>query len=211
MDVSAVSLDVSATSPWAARTTGRPQRPFRAAMDAAATALGMSPSDLMQAVRGGQSLADVAKSKGMSQDDLVAAIATAIGKQNTNLSADQATQIATRIATAAPGQGGSPGTAGVGIGGHHRHGHAGGDGDLLGAVAQVLDEPTDQVASALRSGQSLADLAKSKGVSVDDVVKALAGAFQEQNPNLSADQAAQLATEFTNAGSASGPRLSVTA
>ncbi len=218
MDVSAVSLDVSITSLRTTQTANRSPRPFRTAMDAAAKALGMTPSDLMQSLQGGQSLADLAAKKGMSQDDLVRAMAAAIGQANPNLSADQATRIATRIATAVPGQGDTTATTGAGVsgvGGHHHHRghHHSGDGsnDILGAVSQALGESTDQVSSALRSGQSLADLAKSKGVSVDDVIKALAGAFQSENPNLSADQATQMATEFATASSASGPSLSVTA
>jgi hypothetical protein len=45
-------------------------------LDAAAKALGMSTADLRTALHSGQSLADVAKTKGVSVDDLVAALVT---------------------------------------------------------------------------------------------------------------------------------------
>ena len=55
------------------------------ALDAAAAKLGMTTQDLMTELRGGKSLADVAKEKNVSTDDLKTAIVNAINAQ-----ADQA-------------------------------------------------------------------------------------------------------------------------
>jgi lambda repressor-like predicted transcriptional regulator len=221
MDVYSVSLNISAVSFGATQETTRPHQ-FRAAMDAAAKVLGLQPADLLRALKDGQSLADLAKSKGVSQDDLVKAMASAIGQANTNLSADQATQIATRMATGVPahavtgasGSGASnveSSNVGAARGHHHHHHHGGGGNDLMSAVSQLLGDTTDQVAAALQGGQSLADLAKSKGVSQDDLVQAVATALQKDNPNLSTDLATEIATEFATASRAVGSQVNVVA
>ena len=72
-------------------------------MDAAAKALGTTTSDLTTALQSGQSLATIAKSKGVSLDDLVKAMATALQGTDSNLSSEQATSIATQMANRTPG------------------------------------------------------------------------------------------------------------
>jgi uncharacterized protein YidB (DUF937 family) len=51
------------------------------AFDAAAQKLGMPTQDLMKELRGGKTLADVAKEKNVSMDDLKAAVVTAVNAQ----------------------------------------------------------------------------------------------------------------------------------
>jgi uncharacterized protein YidB (DUF937 family) len=68
-------------------------------MDAAATTLGMSASDLRTALQSGQTLAQIASAQGVSQNDLVTAISNALQQADSNLSSDQATQLATTLAT----------------------------------------------------------------------------------------------------------------
>ena len=82
-------------------------------MSAAAQSLGMSTSDLTSALQSGQSLASIASSKGVSQSSLVSALATALQGSGSNLTADQATQIATQIATRVPGTQSQPWDAGT--------------------------------------------------------------------------------------------------
>jgi uncharacterized protein YidB (DUF937 family) len=89
----------------------------KAGMDAAAKALGMSTSDLQTALRSGQSMSDLAKSKGVSLDTLTADISAAVSKANPSLSTDRAQQIALRFIagpTGASGSSGSGGSAAVG-------------------------------------------------------------------------------------------------
>ena len=77
-------------------------------MNGAATALGMNSSDLISALQSGQSLSSIASSKGVSQDKLVASMATSIQQANPGVSADQATKVATAMATRTPPSGGMP-------------------------------------------------------------------------------------------------------
>ena len=213
MDVYSVSRTISPVSLGSTQGATRPHQ-FRAAMDAAAKSLGMEPSDLLKALKGGQSLADLAKTKGVSQDDLVKAMASAIGQANPSLSTDQATQIATRMATRVPGQAEGAtgaGTANVGAAHGHHHHHGGGGNDVMSAVSNLLGETSSQVAAALQGGQSMVDLAKTKGVTKDDLVNAVATAFQKDNPNLSTEVATQIATQFATATQVSGSQVNVLA
>jgi len=80
----------------------------KAGMDAAASALGMSSSDLQSALRGGQTLSSLAQSKGISTTDLTNTISSALTKTNPSLSADRAQQLAQRMISgpgAAPASG----------------------------------------------------------------------------------------------------------
>jgi len=64
------------TGAWAMHQAQRPPRPDDDKLLATASeALGMDADDLKTALAGGRTLADVAKSKGVAKDDLVAAIA----------------------------------------------------------------------------------------------------------------------------------------
>ena len=64
----------------------------------------------------------------------------------------------------------------------------------VGAVASLLGTTTTDLATSLQSGQSLASIASSKGVSQNALVGAISTALQGADSSLSADQAAQLAT-----------------
>lgn len=80
-------------------------------MGAAAQLLGMSTSDLGSALQSGQSLASIASTQGVNQNALVSAIAAAVKGSNSSLTADQATQIATEMATRTQGTPSQPGAA----------------------------------------------------------------------------------------------------
>jgi hypothetical protein len=69
------------------------------AMDAASQLLGTSTTDLAAGLKSGQSLSDLASAKGVSKDDLVNAIAAALQKADSNLSADDAKTLATGLAS----------------------------------------------------------------------------------------------------------------
>ena len=81
-------------------------------MDAAAKALGMSSADLQTALKSGQSLSDLAKSKGVSVDALTADISAALTKANPSLSSDRAQQMAQRLVAGPEQSGSSGGTSG---------------------------------------------------------------------------------------------------
>jgi hypothetical protein len=183
------------------------------AIDAAANLLGMSAGDLRTALNGGQSLSSIAASKGVGQDDLVKAMAGAIEQANPNVSADQATRIATAMATRTRPAGEPPsgapaasrgtdpggqagGTAGVGASGGHRHRHHHAMSTAIDATAQLLGTSTADLASALQSGRSLTAVASSKGVGSDDLVSNIATALQQADSGLSADAALNLASRL---------------
>ena len=218
MDISITSININLASTSGTSSVGgdgQKPRPFRAAMDAAASALGLQPKDLFAALQSGQSLADIAKSKGVSQDQLVSAMSTAITKANPSISADQANQIAQRLATQVPGQDGTgqsaaatSGTSGTHHGHHH---HQGGGGDLLSAASNALGQSTSSLLTALQSGQRLASIGSANGVSQDQLVGAIVTALQRDNPNLSTDQATQFATEFATASGQSGSQVNLSA
>jgi uncharacterized protein YidB (DUF937 family) len=179
-------------------------------MDAAATTLGMSASDLRTALQSGQSLASIASSKGISEDTLTAAMAAAIEQANPNISADQATAVATAIATRTPPAASAPAQTGTSSGstqattgattgttaasGHHHHHHHHAMSTALDATAQLLGTTTTDLATSLQSGQTLAQIASAQGVSQNDLVTAISNALQQADSNLSSDQATQLAT-----------------
>jgi hypothetical protein len=63
----------------------------------------MNTSDLVSSLQSGQTLADIAKSKGVSQTDLTKAISSALQGADANLSQDQATALATRMVAGTAG------------------------------------------------------------------------------------------------------------
>ncbi len=71
-------------------------------MDSVATLLGTTTTDLATATQSGQSLTQIASSKGVSQQSLVSAIATALQGSDSSMSSSQATQLATALATGTP-------------------------------------------------------------------------------------------------------------
>ena len=178
-------------------------------MDAALKLLGMSASDLRTAMQSGQSLASIASSKGVSEAKLEATISAAIQQANPSMSSDQAAKVATDLATRKPPAGGPPpadgtgstdgtsGTSGTSAakGHHHHHHHAG--AAAMDAASQLLGTSTSDLMTSLQSGQSLSSIAKSKGVSQDDLVKAMATALQSADSSLTADQATQIATQMS--------------
>jgi len=215
--LSAVQLNSLSMTSAVGLATTQTQHKRHPAMDAAATMLGMSDSDLRTALQSGKSLASIASSKGITQDALTAAMTAAIQQANPGISTDQATKVASEIATRTPpvgGPGGPPPVGGPGgpsgtdsddtsttpaggttaTRGHHHHHHPA--AAAVDSTSQLLGVSTTDLISSLQSGQSLASIAKSKGVSQSDLVQTIAAALQKSNSSLSADQAAQLATQL---------------
>ncbi|HEX7591747.1 MAG TPA: hypothetical protein VF375_07335 [Candidatus Limnocylindrales bacterium] len=205
--LSSVELTSASLSPIQSQQRRHP------AMDAAAKLLGMSTTDLRTALQSGQSLLSLASSKGISQDDLTAAMSKALQQANPNMTADQATKMATAIATrtrptapqatatdpttqdpnAATPTGAATGASATH--GHHHH-HHGGGAAAMDAASKLLGMSTTDLTTALKSGQSLSSIATSKGVSQSDLTAAMATAIQGSNPNITADQAKEIATRM---------------
>ncbi|HSP54406.1 MAG TPA: SHOCT domain-containing protein [Dehalococcoidia bacterium] len=140
--------------------------------DSAAQVLGMTETDLHTAFDNGQTLAQIAQSKGMSTDGFKSAVSdkvTAALKakldagditqaQYDSLTSGLSAQLDNFINNAAPARG--P--------------HGGGYMmDVKAAAAEVLGVSESDLRTALDSGQTLAAIAQSKGMSTDDFKSAL--------------------------------------
>jgi lambda repressor-like predicted transcriptional regulator len=139
-------------------------------------------------------LGDVAKRLGVGQDDLKQAIEDATiarideAVADGDISKEDAEALKKRVRSGdapaiLPGfRGKGLGVGPLGLGGPKPRlvvpGHLPG-GDLIGAAADYLDMTRAEVVDALRNGQSLADLAKTKGKSVDGLKDALRSAITE--------------------------------
>jgi uncharacterized protein (DUF433 family) len=149
----------------------------QAALDAAAQKLGMTTQALMTELRGGKTLADVAKEKNVSTDDLKAAIVKTVGAQidqavkDGKLTQAQADKAKTELNNLSldqlwfkRGPANMPGAR-----------FAMGQ-EVLNAAAQKLGMTPQALMTELRSGKTLTDTAKEKNVSPDDLKAAIVAA-----------------------------------
>ncbi len=150
--------------------------PMKQVMAGAASLLGMSGDELRTAMSGGQrTLADLAAQKGVSRDDLLAAVAKGLqdaGPPPGATSIDAAA-IAERIID---GTGGPPRGPGAPGGPRDRDGDH--DGDMatrLQSLTSALGMDQTSFFDALKSGTSLAQLADRHGVSPSALHQMLLG------------------------------------
>jgi len=157
-------------------------------VEAAAGYLGLSVDQLGQELRGGKSLADVAKAQGKSVDGLeqalIAAAKSDLGKSVAagEITADQEQQIIGQLSSQVDafvnGNGGLSiriGKGGLSI----RIGGPASDVVLGGpykTAADYLGLAVDQLTKELQAGKSLADIAAEQGKSVDGLKQALVAA-----------------------------------
>ena len=129
--------------------------------------LGMSVSDLKSKLESGSSLSDVAKQRGVSQDQLLQTIQSSLKTQDPNASASSLDVAAQRIA------------------GHHgHHGHHGGGSPTpaaadtsstttLNSLASALGMNSSDLVSELKAGTPLSDIGQQQGVSSNDLTNLL--------------------------------------
>jgi hypothetical protein len=163
MSISSIS---SATSTYGVSATERRQPPAPPSMDKTADLLGLSATELEEARKQGKSLADLAQEKGVSTDDLTAAVTEDLKANKPEgapeLSDAQLTQMATDI------------ISGKGPGGHGHHGPppVGADGDTADAtVSQNLSDVATSTGTDV--GALLEQLQSGDGGSADDIVALL--------------------------------------
>ena len=147
-----------------------------------ATALGVSESDLVAQLTAGKSIADVAKAQGVDIDKVIAALTDAFkahldaevkSGKHTQAQADAKlaefkTRVTTMVNTA-----GLPPMRG-------NHGGKGGHGARFATenLAKVLKLTAAELITELRSGKSLADIAKAQNVDIADVKDVLVSDFE---------------------------------
>jgi uncharacterized protein YidB (DUF937 family) len=175
----------------ASTTTAIPSQPsghhhhgggMRKAEAAAAQALGLSADDLTAALQQGQTITQLAQSKGVSLDSVTTAVSTALGQADPSLSTQAASQIAQRFVQ--------------GPSGARPSGPPPQLKDAFDAAAKTLGLSSDELQSQLRDGQSLASIAKGKDVDVSTVAAAMATALQSDDSSLSAGDAATEAQQL---------------
>lgn len=191
--------------------SGRRGQVLAAALQVAADTIGVSTDELRQAVQGGQTVAQVAESKGVDPQQVTAAIvAAATGKideavANDRIDAARAAMLKEKLPQAVdrlvnatrkpPGEGGSDQRAGK-AGRHERRQRAA--GAALDTAAGALDITSDELASKLKSGKSIADVAQEAGVELPKVTGALVDAAKRkiaeavESGRLPADKAEKL-------------------
>jgi lambda repressor-like predicted transcriptional regulator len=165
-----------------------------AGIDDVATYLGLKPADLVAQLRSGKSLADIATAQGKTVDGLKTAITDATTKQLDaavtagKLTKDQETKLLAGLASRLDDlvNGAHP------LGGFGRFGHGGpgfgfgfgfgGPGLTAGIVdvATYLGLKPADLATQLRSGKSLADIATAQGKTVDGLKTAITDAMTKQ-------------------------------
>ena len=128
-------------------------------------------------------LNDAAGRLGTTSDKLEAALkAAAIDRVNAALAAGQITQDQANAMKDAINSGKLPLGGGLPFGGFglHRVGMAAGVGKVIGAAATYLGMTQDQLLTQLRSGKSLADVAKAQGKTVSGLEDAITSSAQAQ-------------------------------
>ena len=138
-------------------------------MEAAAKLLGLSDEELRSSVSAGTSLNDLAAKKGVSKNDLVAAIAQDL-KANAPAGAPAGidfAKMAERIADRRPAAGPPPGPPPT------ASSSAGSSDSPLAALAGELEMSPADLLSLLGSGTSLTDLLNSRGIPAEGLINNL--------------------------------------
>ncbi|MDQ1466959.1 MAG: hypothetical protein QOH10_1374, partial [Actinomycetota bacterium] len=180
-------------------------------LDAAAKAIGISTATLRADLEGGKTIAQIAKSKGVAVktviDAMVAAAKTEIDAdvKAGHLTADQAAKLKAdltqMITDRVNGTFTRPDAPGGPDGPHRGFGFRGGFG--LDAAAKAIGVSTDTLLTDLRSGKTIAQVAKSKGVATKTVIDAMLAAAkaefdaQVKAGRLTAAQAARIEANLT--------------
>jgi hypothetical protein len=176
-------MSASISSVGAGQAAGAMQRPPRPDMAKAlapvADALGLDAAELKAELKGGASLDDLAQTRGVSHEDLLAAIKEGLAEVGPPVGAgavDQARLDA--MAEEIAGRSGAERPAGPGPGGPPPPPRVAGDETVqasLARVADLFDMDTDELLTQLQS-TTLADLASSRQVGADELL----GAFGRQ-------------------------------
>ena len=174
------AVNVAATGSTPTSNAGRPGR-GPALLEAAAKALNLTPEQLRQKLSDGKTtIADVAKQQNVDVQTVIDAMAAA-----------DKDRIQGIVNNPWPKFGGGPGLGGRGMGGagfgpgapnpKGGLGFAGGLGGGLGRIGALVFDPvakalgitTDELKADLAKGQTIADIAKSKNLDVNQVIDTL--------------------------------------
>ncbi len=179
------------------------------ALKIAADKIGVSTADLKAALKSGKSVADVARSKNVDPADVVKALVGAADKKidtavtNGKLSADKATKLKANLADRATNLINNThlNKAHVKAARYARRHHLVKQGGNI--AAQTIGISPQALRTAAKGGQSVAEVATSKGVAPQKVITAIVNAGNTKidqavaNGKLSAARAATLESKLT--------------
>jgi polyhydroxyalkanoate synthesis regulator phasin len=182
-------------------------------LDSAADALGISGDELVERLRDGKTLEEVAKAEGKSVDDVRKAVEDSVRKQldeavdDGNLTREQADKLLSGVTDMLDHLGevfdgpkllpGGP-VLGFGFGGP-----GGGPIELFGAAADALGIGRDELEDRLRDGKTLEEIAKAEGKSVGDVRRAVEAELKQrfdkavEEGHLTREQADRMLSKVT--------------
>jgi uncharacterized protein YidB (DUF937 family) len=157
-------------------------------ISAAADALGMSASDLRAALRDGKTIADVAEERGVDLQTVIDAMVADATERIDERAAEAKEDLPERISDLVNGE----------VPDHPGPGPRGGIRAGLDAAAEALGISVDDLRSALRDDQTIADVAEERGVDVQTVIDAMVAEATERidqavaDGDLDADRAAEI-------------------
>ena len=157
---------------------------------ATAEVTGLEPADIVDQLRDGTTLAEIAEANGSSTDAIVdAALANLSEKLDEAVTEERITQeeadeklaeaeerLTERAASDEPFR----------FRGHRRGGHRFGPSPHV--LLDTLDLTPEELREAVESGQTLAEIAEAQGVSTDDLVAAMTAGIEERLADAVADE-----------------------
>jgi hypothetical protein len=157
----------SATSTGTTSTaTGTATNRVPGHVQAAAEVLGLSTDDVMEALQGGSSLADLADEQGVSRDDLVSALVASAPEDMQAMGDIEGMVSALVDQTGLGGPAGPPPSGSSGVWGETLTGD---QQETIDALSSLLGTDSTTLLDQLYSGSSLSDLLSDAGVSLTDL------------------------------------------
>ncbi len=155
---------------------------IRGEVRAAAQALGITPQELLQDLKGGQSIADIAKAKNVDLSTVEAAMLQPVQQRlDQALKNGKITQQQHDTVLQKAQDGIAKLVQRTGLGKGERHGRfAQAARAELGAAAQALGITPQELLQDLKGGQSIADIAKAKNVDLSTVEAAMLQPIQQR-------------------------------
>jgi len=150
-------------------------------VETAADQLGMTVDEVVTERAGGSSIADLASTRGVEVQDIIAAYLEERGAaldasvEDGQITREQADAVLDRMAEMALGRANQTGHYGPGSrsGGGIPGMMGAGNSSMLGVLAQELGLTVDEIIAELKTGISIAELAADHGVDAQDIVGAL--------------------------------------
>ena len=155
-----------AQSEPAETTPANRNRPARAdRLATAAEAIGISTDDLRAALKGGQSIAEVAEANGVEAQTVIDALVAEATTRLEGLLAELPDRVAEAVNRTGPPDHEGPGQGGPGQGGRR--------GPGLEAAARAIGISVEDLRTAVKGGDTVAEVAAANNVEVQTVIDAL--------------------------------------